>query len=148
MDFETVGDNGGTDIYREEISGFSLTYRYKGEIINGYVPMRHREEDGSPSHLNIANVKWAEEGIKRVFESDKATVWHNATFDMGLAKASLGIAPRTPVHDTLILMHLLDEDLPSYQLKVLATRFLNIPSDTFEEMFGKNAKFADIAMIS
>lgn len=146
MDFETVGDNGGTDMYREEISGFSLTYRYKGEIINGYVPMRHREEDGSPSHLNIANVKWAEEGIKRVFESDKATVWHNATFDMGLAKASLGIAPRTPVHDTLILMHLLDEDLPSYQLKVLATRFLNIPSDTFEEMFGKNAKFADIAV--
>lgn len=146
MDFETVGDNGGTDMYREEISGFSLTYRYKGEIINGYVPMRHREEDGSPSHLNIANVKWAEEGIKRVFESDKATVWHNATFDMGLAKASLGIAPRTPVHDTLILMHLLDEDLPSYQLKVLATRFLDIPSDTFEEMFGKNAKFADIAV--
>ncbi len=144
MDFETVGDNGGTNKYAEDISGFSLTYRYKGEVINGYVPMRHREEDGSPSPLNIENVKWAEEAIRKVFASDKATVWHNATFDLGLAKASLGIIPNVDVHDTLIIMHLLDEDLTSYRLKDLVTKFLNMPSSTFEEMFGKKAKFADV----
>lgn len=144
MDFETVGDNGGTNKYAEDISGFSLTYRYKGEVINGYVPMRHREEDGSPSPLNIENVEWAEEAIKKVFASDKATVWHNATFDLGLAKASLQIVPNINVHDTLIIMHLLDEDLKSYKLKDLVTRYLNMPSSTFEEMFGKNAKFADV----
>lgn len=144
MDFETVGDNGGTNKYAEDISGFSLTYRYKGEVINGYVPMRHREEDGSPSPLNIENVEWAEEAIKKVFASDKATVWHNATFDLGLANASLQIVPNINVHDTLIIMHLLDEDLKSYKLKDLVTRYLNMPSSTFEEMFGKNAKFADV----
>lgn len=144
MDFETVGDKGGTNKYAEDISGFSLTYRYKGEVINGYVPMRHREEDGSPSPLNIENVEWAEEAIRKVFASDKATVWHNATFDLGLAKASLGIIPNVDVHDTLIIMHLLDEDLNSYKLKDLVTRYLNMPSSTFEEMFGKNAKFADV----
>ncbi|BCF74603.1 putative DNA polymerase I [Enterococcus phage phiM1EF2] len=144
MDFETVGDNGGTNKYAEDISGFSLTYRYKGEVINGYVPMRHREEDGSPSPLNIENVEWAEEAIRKVFASDKATVWHNATFDLGLAKASLQIVPNINVHDTLIIMHLLDEDLKSYKLKDLVTRYLNMPSSTFEEMFGKNAKFADV----
>lgn len=144
MDFETVGDKGGTNKYAEDISGFSLTYRYKGEVINGYVPMRHREEDGSPSPLNIENVEWAEEAIKKVFASDKATVWHNATFDLGLANASLGIIPNVDVHDTLIIMHLLDEDLMSYKLKDLATKFLNMPSSTFEEMFGKKAKFADV----
>lgn len=144
MDFETVGDNGGTNKYAEDISGFSLTYRYKGEVINGYVPMRHREEDGSPSPLNIENVEWAEEAIRKVFASDKATVWHNATFDLGLAKASLGIITNVDVHDTLIIMHLLDEDLKSYKLKDLVTRYLNMPSSTFEEMFGKNAKFADV----
>lgn len=144
MDFETVGDNGGTNKYAEDISGFSLTYRYKGEVINGYVPMRHREEDGSPSPLNIENVEWAEEAIRKVFASDKATVWHNATFDLGLAKASLQIVPNISVHDTLIIMHLLDEDLKSYKLKDLVTRYLNMPSSTFEEMFGKNAKFADV----
>lgn len=144
MDFETVGDKGGTNKYAEDISGFSLTYRYKGEVINGYVPMRHREEDGSPSPLNIENVEWAEEAIKKVFASDKATVWHNATFDLGLAKASLQIVPNVDVHDTLIIMHLLDEDLKSYKLKDLVTRYLNMPSSTFEEMFGKKAKFADV----
>lgn len=144
MDFETVGDNGGTTKYAEDISGFSLTYRYKGEVINGYVPMRHREENGSPSPLNIENVEWAEEAIRKVFASDKATVWHNATFDLGLAKASLQIVPNINVHDTLIIMHLLDEDLKSYKLKDLVTRYLNMPSSTFEEMFGKNAKFADV----
>lgn len=144
MDFETVGDNGGTNKYAEDISGFSLTYRYKGEVINGYVPMRHREEDGSPSPLNIENVEWANEAIRKVFASDKATVWHNATFDLGLAKAALQIVPNINVHDTLIIMHLLDEDLKSYKLKDLVTRYLNMPSSTFEEMFGKNAKFADV----
>ncbi|BAM20912.1 DNA polymerase [Enterococcus phage BC611] len=144
MDFETVGDNGGTNKYAEDISGFSLTYRYKGEVINGYVPMRHREEGGSPSPLNIENVEWAEEAIRKVFASDKATVWHNATFDLGLANASLQIVPNINVHDTLIIMHLLDEDLKSYKLKDLVTRYLNMPSSTFEEMFGKNAKFADV----
>lgn len=144
MDFETVGDNGGTNKYAEDISGFSLTYRYKGEVINGYVPMLHREEDGSPSPLNIENVEWANEAIRKVFASDKATVWHNATFDLGLAKAALQIVPNVNVHDTLIIMHLLDEDLKSYKLKDLVTRYLNMPSSTFEEMFGKNAKFADV----
>lgn len=147
MDFETVGDHGGTNKYQEAIAGYSLTFRYNGELINGYVPMRHREEDGSPSALNISNLQLAEDCIKKVFASDKATVWHNATFDLGLAKASLGIIPKTGVHDTLIIMHLLDEDLPSYQLKVLVTKYLDIPSETYDEMFGKKAKFADVAVM-
>lgn len=147
MDFETVGDHGGTNKYQEAIAGYSLTFRYNGELINGYVPMRHREEDGSPSALNIPNLQLAEECIKKVFASDKATVWHNATFDLGLAKASLGIIPKIGVHDTLIIMHLLDEDLPSYQLKVLVTKYLGIPSETYDEMFGKKAKFADVAVM-
>lgn len=144
MDFETVGDEGGVQKYRESIAGFSLTYRLKGVLVNGYVPMRHREESGAPCELNIPNVKAAEEAIKKLFHSNKALVWHNATFDLGLANASLKVIPKVDVHDTLIIMHLLDEDLMSYKLKDLATKYLNEPSSTFDELFGKKAKFADV----
>lgn len=146
MDFETVGDHGGVDKYSEKIAGFSLTYRFNGDIINGYVPIRHRVEVEGQLVEDPHNVPFliAEEAIKRVFRSSKATVWHNATFDLGLAYASLKVVPATNVHDTLIIMHLLDEDLPSYQLKKLATDYLDIPSDTFDELFGKNQKFADV----
>ena len=146
MDFETVGDHGGTDKYSEKISGYSLTFRFNGVIENGYVPIRHRLEDGTPDPRNVP-VELAENCIKGVFHSDKATVWHNASFDLGLAKASLDLEVKTDVHDTLIIMHLLDEDLPSYQLKKLATDFLNMPSETFEEMFGKSSKFADVPLM-
>lgn len=144
MDFETVGDEGGVQKYRESIAGFSLTYRINGGLVNGYVPMRHREESGAPCELNISNVKAAEEAIKKLFHSNKALVWHNATFDLGLANASLKVIPKVDVHDTLIIMHLLDEDLMSYKLKDLATKYLNEPSSTFDELFGKKAKFADV----
>lgn len=146
MDFETVGDEGGVEKYRESIAGFSLTYRLKGVLVNGYVPMRHRDENGMPSDLNIPNIKAAEEAIKKLFNSNKALVWHNATFDLGLANASLKVIPKVDVHDTLIIMHLLDEDLMSYKLKDLATKYLNEPSSTFDELFGKKAKFADVPL--
>ncbi|MGN9375867.1 hypothetical protein ACTMR6_14395, partial [Enterococcus faecium] len=44
MDFETVGDNGGKYKYREQIAGFSLTYRFNGKLVNGYLPILHYKE--------------------------------------------------------------------------------------------------------
>lgn len=149
MDTETVGDKGGTDKYSEEIAGFSMTYYIDGEEYNGYVPIAHRVEVSEgvwePDPRNV-DEKDALEAIKAVFASGVDTVWHNATFDLGLIWSVLKVEPVGDVHDTLIIMHLLDEDLMSYALKKLATDYLKIESETFQEMFGKNAKFAEVPL--
>lgn len=149
MDTETVGDKGGTDKYSEEIAGFSMTYYIDGEEFNGYVPIHHRVEvsegvwEPDPRNIDEAAAFGA---IRSVFASGVDTVWHNATFDLGLIWTQLGVEPVGDVHDTLIIMHLLDEELMSYALKKLATDYLKIESETFEEMFGKDAKFADVPL--
>jgi DNA polymerase-1 len=43
-------------------------------------------------------------------------------------------------------MALLNENEPSFALKNLATKYLNEPSDTFAELFGKDAKFAEVPL--
>lgn len=159
-DFETVGDNGGKYKYREEIAGFSLTYRYKGKLVNGYAPIKHyRETAAGEFVLEDRNIPegMAHKAIEKLFHSPKNSIWHNATFDLGLAKAALGIETTHLPHDTMVIMKLLNENLgdlrtpafPSgvgYQLKNLAEHFLKIPSDTFGELFGKDAKFGYVPL--
>lgn len=149
MDTETVGDDGGVDKYSERISGWSMTYYVDGKEFNGYVPLRHRKEVSEGiwerDERNI-DIEVGEEAIKTIFASGVDTVWHNATFDLGLIWTQLGVEPVGNIHDTLIIMHLLDEDLMSYALKRLATTYLDIPSETFQEMFGKNARFANVPL--
>ena len=81
-----------------------------------------------------------------ILKSGVDTVWHNATFDMGLIYTLTGVEPVGNVHDTMIIMHLLDEELMSYKLKDLAPRYLKIDADPYEEMFGKNAKFSQVPL--
>lgn len=159
-DFETVGDNGGKYKYREEIAGFSLTYRYKGKLVNGYAPIKHyRETAAGEFVLEDRNIPegMAHKAIEKLFHSPKNSIWHNATFDLGLAKAALNIETTHLPHDTMVIMKLLNENLgdlrtpafPSgvgYQLKNLAEHFLKIPSDTFGELFGKDAKFGYVPL--
>lgn len=149
MDTETVGDKGGTDKYSEDIAGFSMTYYIEGEEFNGYVPCGHRVEVSEgvwkPDPRNLPE-SLVIDAIKEVFASGVDTVWHNATFDLGLIWSIAKVEPVGNIHDTLIIMHLLDEELMSYALKRLATDYLKIPSETFDEMFGKKAKFAEVPL--
>ncbi|WAX12616.1 DNA polymerase [Enterococcus phage EC99P1] len=160
MDFETVGDNGGKYKYREQVAGFSLTYRFKGKIINGYLPILHYKETATGEFIEeLRNVSpiMAHQLIKKLFHSPKNSIWHNATFDLGLAKAALGIETTHLPHDTMVIMKLLNEnlgdlktkDFPNgvgYKLKNLVQHFLKIPSDTFDELFGKDAKFGYVPL--
>lgn len=160
MDFETVGDKGGKYKYREEVAGFSLTYRKDGKLVNGYAPVKHFKKTATGDwELDERNIspEDAVEAIKKLFHSPKNSIWHNATFDLGLAKAALGIEATHMPHDTMVIMKLLNENLsdvrtpafPSgvgYQLKNLAEYFLKIPSDTFGELFGKDAKFGYVPL--
>lgn len=153
VDTETVGDAGGVDIYSERIAGWSLTYKIGDTYYNGYIPIEHYYEK-SPEvwELDPRNVDYdiAINALIYVLKSDVETVWHNATFDMGLIYALTGVEPKGNVHDTMLLMHLLQEDRTeygkNYKLKDLATEFLGIESQTFDEMFGKNAKFSRVPL--
>ena len=149
LDTETVGNDGGVDKYREKIAGWSLTFYKNGVEHNGYIPIEHyREVEPEVWELDPRCVDYnkAMGALSSILLSGVDTVWHNATFDLGLIYALTGVEPKGTVHDTLIIMHLLKEDLMSYALKTLATQYLNIPSDTFSEMFGKNAKSAYIPL--
>ncbi|QOC57397.1 DNA polymerase I [Enterococcus phage 9181] len=149
LDTETVGNDGGVDKYREKIAGWSLTFYKNGVEYNGYIPIEHYQEvEPEVWELDPRCVDYdkAIGALSSILISGVDTVWHNATFDLGLIYALTGVEPKGTVHDTLIIMHLLKEDLMSYALKTLATQYLNIPSDTFSEMFGKNAKSAYIPL--
>lgn len=153
VDTETVGEAGGVDKYQERIAGWSLTYKIGDEYFNGYIPIEHyKEVSEGVWELDERNVPHdiAMNALLYIFRSGVDTVWHNATFDLGLIYTLTKEEPVGNVHDTMIIMHLLQEDRTeagkNYRLKDLATEFLGIESQTFEEMFGKNAKFSQVPL--
>lgn len=149
LDTETVGEAGGVDKYRERIAGWSLTYVYDGEYHNGYIPIEHYEQVGDEWVLDPRCMDYdiAMTALTEILKSGVDTVWHNATFDLGLIYTLTKVEPVGKVHDTLIVMHLLDEDRMSYKLKDLATEYLHIQSEPYEEMFGKKAKFSQVPLM-
>lgn len=146
FDTETTG----IDVYKDTIVGYSLTWAVtsyvgmaKPEMLkNIYVPIAHTED----AQLNYANapLEEAKELMKEITDSKKLCVMHNATFDLHIMRNNWQMEFLGNVVDTMHVMHFLNENLQSYRLKDLATNFLGEPSDTFDKMFGKNAKFAEV----
>ena len=66
--------------------------------------------------------------LRPLMFSDKGKVGHNVKFDlMSVAKYYGGEIPPGPYHDTIILTHVLDENLTEYNLKTLTAEWLKIP---------------------
>lgn len=153
LDVETEGNAGGVDIYKERITGWSITfYDEFGKRQNGYIPMLHLVIDEitgepiEPHTLDIANAPyevaiWA---LREIALMAHQKVYHNASFDLGVCREDLKINFKGTIHDTLVIMKLLNENLMDYKLKSLVTKFLGDDSDTYEEMFGKNKKFSHV----
>lgn len=133
VDTETTG----LDVYVDVIVGVSLTLPTMDR--HYYIPFQPtQDEEALPAEL--LNV------LKPLMESEEvAKVLHNALYDIAMFERH-GIALKNVVHDTMTAMHLLNENEPSFALKNLATRYLNEPSDTYEELFGRNAQFAEIPL--
>jgi DNA polymerase-1 len=76
-------------------------------------------------------------------------VLHNAKFDIHMLWQH-GIELRGLVWDTMVAMHLLNENEPSFALKVLATKYLKEPADTYKDLFGKTMFYEvplDVALV-
>lgn len=134
VDTETTG----LDVYVDVIVGVSLTLPQ--EDVHYYIPIEPTQDERAlPSELAL-------EALRPLIEAEGVgKVLHNANFDIQMFLHH-GIRLNGLKHDTQTAMHLLNENEPSYALKNIATKYLGEPSDTFAELFGKDAKFAEIPL--
>lgn len=143
VDTETTG----LDVYADVIVGISLTL--PSEDKHYYIPIMPTEDD------RAMDPEVAFKEIAPLIESEQVgKVLHNALFDMAMFRRH-GIKFRGLRWDTQTAMHILNENEAdkvkgrkpgSYKLKDLAPKYLKVESDTFDELFGKNAKFAEIPL--
>ena len=133
VDTETTG----LDVYVDVIVGVSLTLPTFDT--HYYIPFEPTQDDRAlPSeHIELLRPLMESQEVGKVF--------HNANYDINMFKRH-GIELSGLAWDTHPAMALLNENEPSFALKNLATRYLNEPSDTFSELFGKNAKFAEVPL--
>lgn len=134
VDTETTG----LDIYVDVIVGISITT--PSTDTHYYIPIKPTEDNRA---LPLADVM---EPIRSIMEdANIEKVLHNASYDINMFKRH-GVGFEGLAWDTLPAMALLNENEPSFALKNLATRYLGEPSDTFAELFGKHAKFAEVPL--
>lgn len=135
VDTETTG----IDVYTDVIVGVSLTLPEQDR--HYYIPFKPTiDERALPSEsLEI---------LRPLIESDEVKkIFHNAIFDIAMFKRH-GIKLNGLAWDTMTAMHLLNENEPKggYKLKKLAPKYLKVESDTFDELFGDDAKFSEIPL--
>jgi DNA polymerase I len=133
VDTETTG----LDVYTDVIVGVSLTLPSQDK--HYYIPFKPTtDERALPSELiEILRPLIESENVKKIF--------HNAIFDIAMFRRH-GITLSGLAWDTQTAMHLLNENEPSFKLKDLAPKYLGVESDTFDQLFGKDAKFAEIPL--
>lgn len=134
VDTETTG----LDVYVDVVVGISLTLPTKN--VHYYIPIQPTEDERALPSSDVI------QAIKPLMESEEVgKVFHNAIYDINMFKRH-DVEVNGLSWDTQTAMHVLNENEPSYALKNLATKYLGEPSDTFAELFGKNAKFAEVPL--
>lgn len=126
LDTETTG----LDYFGDDSTvGMSITLPMHDYHV--YIPYGHVVNDPQlPKEVVLQAVK------PRLESGQLKKVLHNAKFDIHMLYQD-GITLRGLVWDTMVAMQLLNENEPSMQLKVLATKYLREPADTFSALFGK-----------
>ena len=131
LDTETTG----VEVFGQDVVvGISLTLPKADK--HYYIPVRHavKEEQLPPEYVFGK--------LKSYLEDKKLKkMLHNSKFDMHMLRKE-GIEVQGLYLDTMVAMHLLNENEPSYALKNLATKWgkyfgFEDKSRTYEELFGK-----------
>lgn len=130
LDTETTG----IDVFGfDRIVGVSISFPKADQHI--YIPVRHNVQE---EQLEAEMVFKA---LKPYLEDEKlGKVLHNAKFDVFMFRKE-GIEVKGIIMDTMVSMHILNENEPSYALKNLATKWgkhfgFEDRSATYEELFG------------
>lgn len=69
------------------------------------------------------------DALRPLLFSDRTKVGHNLKFDLESVAKYYGEVPPGPYEDTMILTHVLNENLPRYGLKTLVMDWLGVPRD-------------------
>lgn len=124
FDVETTG----VDIHSDYIVGHVLTAPKADRHV--YIPVKHdvgRQLD--PAYVI--------EKLRPIYENTKTDkIAHNAKFDIHML-ANEGVTVGGFIWDTQVMCHVLNENEKSKQLKVLVSKYLQIPSKTYGDLFGK-----------
>src|SRR5699024_66690 len=124
FDVETTG----TDVYSDYIVGHVIS-AVKADI-HAYIPTKHDEG-------NQLESAYVNDVLRPLYEDESVgKIAHNAKFDINML-ANEGITLKGLTWDTLEAMKLLNENEPTYALKPLVSKYLNDPSATYGELFGK-----------
>jgi DNA polymerase I len=135
VDTETTG----VDVYTDTIVGISFSLPKADRHV--YIPVDHA--DTTPQ----LDREYVLSELKPVLYDDSiGKVLHNAVFDIAMFRRH-GYDLRGVVWDTMTAMHMLNENEESFKLKDLAPKYLGVESDTFDQLFGKNAQFRDIPLV-
>ena len=131
VDTETTG----VEVFgKDVVVGISLTLP-KADY-HCYIPVRHNVEDIQLKPEIVFK------HLKRALEDERIKkVMHNSKFDIHMLRKE-GIEVQGLWCDTMVAMHLLNENEPSFALKNLATKYgryfgFEDKSMTYEELFGK-----------
>lgn len=99
----------------------------KDEFWAWYIPIRHRQSD---PQLPVSDVS---EAIQQVLaKRDGYVTGHHLKYDRGMARVD-GVSIQRQHHDTATLANIYDENLPAYQLKWLADKYLYKGARTEEQ---------------
>ncbi|MBX6360524.1 MAG: DNA polymerase I [Acidobacterium ailaaui] len=125
FDVETTGTNWHTDyIVGHVISAIKAD-------IHAYIPTKHKTNHPQLSNDLVLNA------LRPYYENEQiGKLAHNAKFDIHMLRNE-GIKLRGLTFDTQVACHVLNENEPSKRLKDLATKYLKIPSQTYDELFGQ-----------
>lgn len=141
VDTETTG----VDVYTDTIVGMSFTLpsvsipplAEKGMHV--YIPTGHDEGEQLDLEYVLENLR------DFLYNENIGKILHNAIFDIAMFRRH-GYDLRGVTWDTMIAMHLLNENETSFKLKDLAPRYLGVESDTFGELFGNNTPFNTVPL--
>lgn len=85
-----------------------------------YLPFRHRSGDNLPK-------EWLDP-LRAALSSAKCAIFHNAKFDL-VSLSTIGLNYSGKFYDTMLMAHMIDENLPSKALDALGQKFLGEGKD-------------------
>ncbi|PGM38502.1 DNA polymerase [Bacillus thuringiensis] len=124
----------GVDVYEDRIVGFCISFFDQDDHF--YIPIRHIDAETLKLIPEQIDERLVINCVNMVLRRVHVKIGHNVGFDIHMSKNDY-IDISGVWHDTMIRMHMLNENEPSFKLKDLATKWLKKPSDKYDELFGK-----------
>lgn len=126
----------GTDVWADKIVGHVISTT--SDDIHYYVPVGHSDERAQLDYGFVL------EGLRPIYENESIKkIAHNFKYDLQMLERA-GVKLRGVYWDSLEAMKLLNENETSYALKPLVSKYLNIDSLGYAELFGKGTGFDEI----